>query len=449
MSKDSKSIGGIHLKRLIFILVATSVLISALLRFITLHTQSAYNDLHNATGDYINWQLSASDMIIASDYMTEQVRCFAETGDDEYLNNYFTELKDTRRRDKALDALRDDFEGTSIYSYLEDAMHLSETLTDREFFSMKLRVLSMGKNIEDYPEEVSQYKLTERIQSLSQNRLAEMSRSIVFDSMYRNLKNSISLNVQRCTDEIEAEINRRQNESLEKLHNLIFFERVLIIILIIALFVMVVIIIQAVIRPIIKAVPHINNGEKIPEVGSYEFRFLAKTYNDMFETNSRQRGELEHAASHDHLTGVYNRSGFDTYLRTLDFDTTTLIIIDIDNFKDINDTYGHAIGDKVLRRVADTIRTHFRADDIICRIGGDEFVVFMKYTGLEKKDTIERKISEINECLGVAIDDMPAISLSVGAAYGRGLEPEDVYKKADRALYETKENGRHGFTYYE
>ncbi len=450
MRKDAEgSVGGLHLKKLIYIMVVISILISALLSFTTFRTENAYNELYQVTGEFIEWQLNVSDMKIASDYLTEQVRCFAETGEDQYLDNYFTELNETRRRDNALEALRDEFEGTELFYQLEDAMLLSETLTDREFFCMKVKLVATGRNPDDYPQQVRDYKLTEHVESLPQNQLDYMARRIVFDAVYRSLKNSINVSVENCMKQIQDEIDTRQQASINRLHDLIFYERLLIIVLIIDLILMVTTVILAVIKPVVKAVPHITEGEKIPEEGSYEFRFLAKTYNEILETNSKQKVELEHAALHDQLTGVLNRSGFDSYLRTLNFNTTTLLIIDVDNFKEINDTYGHTIGDSVLKRVTDTVRTHFRSDDIVCRIGGDEFVVFMRQTGPDQKDLIIRKISDINDSIGVPIGNIPAISISVGAAFGRNLKPEDVFKKADKALYESKENGRSCCTYYE
>ena len=86
---------------------------------------------------------------------------------------------------------------------------------------------------------------------------------------------------------------------------------------------------------------------------------------------------LDYKASHDELTGVLNRSGYELLLSGIDFDSTCMILFDVDNFKNINDTFGHEVGDRVLERLARILKKQFRSEDYVCRIGGDEFVVFM------------------------------------------------------------------------
>ena len=153
-------------------------------------------------------------------------------------------------------------------------------------------------------------------------------------------------------------------------------------------------------------------------------------------------------ATHDSLTGLYNRAGYDLLLSGLDMKTASLLLIDADNFKSVNDTYGHEMGDKVLRRIADTIKRSFRTEDCVCRIGGDEFVVFMAHTGEKQRDLIVNRIEKINAELGHAVDDLPLISVSVGIAYGGAAAPEQLFERADKALYETKNRGKRGYTFY-
>ncbi len=153
-------------------------------------------------------------------------------------------------------------------------------------------------------------------------------------------------------------------------------------------------------------------------------------------------------ATHDSLTGLYNRAGYDLLLSGLDMKTTSLLLIDADNFKSVNDTYGHEMGDKVLRRIADTIKRSFRTEDCVCRIGGDEFVVFMAHTGEKQRGLIVSRIDRINAELGRAMDDLPLISVSVGIAHGGTAEPAQLFERADKALYETKSRGKRGYTFY-
>ena len=155
-------------------------------------------------------------------------------------------------------------------------------------------------------------------------------------------------------------------------------------------------------------------------------------------------------ATHDSLTRVYNRAGYDLLFSSIDYQTTWLVLFDADFFKEINDNYGHETGDKVLQKIAGALTRHFRSEDYVCRIGGDEFVVFMLHTDETQHGFIERKIRQINEDLSGAGDGLPAITLSAGAAHGSFVTgPNDWFNHADKALYRTKRDGRRGVTLFE
>ena len=154
-------------------------------------------------------------------------------------------------------------------------------------------------------------------------------------------------------------------------------------------------------------------------------------------------------ATHDSLTSLYNRAGYDLLINSLDLKTTYLLLIDADSFKTVNDTCGHETGDRVLGKIADTIRHSFRSEDHICRIGGDEFVVFLVHTDERQKQLIISRINRINAELSAPADGLPPISISVGIAHGRDAEdPGELFERADRALYATKNNGKRGYTFY-
>ena len=126
-----------------------------------------------------------------------------------------------------------------------------------------------------------------------------------------------------------------------------------------------------------------------------------------------------------------------------------LLIIDVDYFKKVNDTYGHAVGDRVLKRVAEILQRSFRSVDIICRIGGDEFVVVMTRANSSMRQLVLNKIQWANELLQHPKDDLPPVSLSVGVAFSDRKDPQgDIFTDADTALYRVKEAGRNGCAIY-
>ena len=153
--------------------------------------------------------------------------------------------------------------------------------------------------------------------------------------------------------------------------------------------------------------------------------------------------ELQHArtlASTDPLTGLLNRAAFIDLAEEMDQTRGgTVFFIDLDGFKEVNDTLGHTEGDRVLRKVSELIRAQFRDDDLVSRFGGDEFMIFTPglYGKHIEKEVAERVVSAISgSTLGV--------TASVGAAERApyDLTPiETMIRKADRAMYQAKQAG--------
>ena len=160
---------------------------------------------------------------------------------------------------------------------------------------------------------------------------------------------------------------------------------------------------------------------------------------------------IRHQAEHDALTDILNRGSFDKMLNIYEGGDRpfALILADVDTFKSVNDTYGHAMGDKILKKVASLLTLGFRSIDHICRIGGDEFAVIMVEMTSDLQYTIQEKIDEINRQLLNPEDGLPPVSLSVGVAFtDREGASDSLFKDADHALYCTKENGRNGCSFY-
>lgn len=164
-----------------------------------------------------------------------------------------------------------------------------------------------------------------------------------------------------------------------------------------------------------------------------------------------QKKKLKYAATHDTLTGTFNRAGFESICASGMLDDYALLIIDLDNFKHINDTYGHSTGDKILMKTANEFKKAFRVSDYICRLGGDEFSIIMNGIAneAERENVITDKINRINENLTSGDDGLPVITVSAGVAFGEdGSEINEVMKNADSALYEVKNNGKHDISFY-
>lgn len=161
-----------------------------------------------------------------------------------------------------------------------------------------------------------------------------------------------------------------------------------------------------------------------------------------------------HLAFHDSLTGLKNRAAFEDEIakRVNRNDQFSLLMIDLDNFKSVNDELGHQEGDNLLKVAATTIKEVIGSENMAARVGGDEFLVLLNTSELEKViRTTQRLIRKINEEMTLQlVDSGVKTSISMGVAVATASDNfETLYEKADRALYRSKENGKNQFRVFD
>ena len=167
-------------------------------------------------------------------------------------------------------------------------------------------------------------------------------------------------------------------------------------------------------------------------------------------TSQRLQVELRHAARHDALTGLYNRRAF-VELANREWqrvvrhhEQSAILMMDIDFFKRLNDTFGHQVGDEVLQTVATTIRQEMRGEEILCRYGGEEFVAFLAITNQSQAVIVAERLRTAVAAIHLpAIGDYP-LTISIGVAITTPDHKwwDEVISAADIALYQAKDQGR-------
>ena len=168
-----------------------------------------------------------------------------------------------------------------------------------------------------------------------------------------------------------------------------------------------------------------------------------------FSISSYQR-RLEKMATTDALTGIYNRRAFDIIIKQTLKEvrrkrrSLSVILLDIDEFKQVNDTFGHIVGDAVLQHVARLTAANIRASDVLCRWGGEEFLVLLQECSLLDAHAMAEKIRRVVRAEPLVHDGQrieATISLGV-AEYREGEVADHLFSRADQALYRAKETGR-------
>lgn len=439
---------GIRLRWVHIIIIIFTAVISFFMLYETFRFSAAFEDVTGATDEFIELQKDADGLMNASDYLTQEVQNFTVTTEKIHLINYFEEAEETKRREKAIEKMKDITGEGTAYKFLHNAMNESLDLMQTEYYAMKL--ITIACEIEYIPDEVEKVELTKQDAALSNSEKIKLAQRMVHDTTYHRKKEVIRTNMENCLVELEKQTHIIQDEANEKLETRLNNIRVIIFIQLAIIIVILIMTSVLVILPMLRGVYSIKKDEKLPVKGAYEFRYLAKTYNSMYEAFKKSIASLNYEASHDKLTGLYNRAGYDVLSRSVDLGTTAVLMIDVDKFKDINDQYGHDVGDKILQKFARVLRKTFRSEDYICRIGGDEFVVFMMHVTDELRDLIILKTKQINSALADASDELPPASASIGIAFGHDApDMETLLKHADEALYNVKENGRGGGSFYD
>ncbi len=443
--------GGIHLKTASLFFAIISIVLATALMIMNISVTHGYQRMKRASDRYLEAQLSASDLESASDYLTDRVRCFVVTGEIRYINDFFEEVNKTRRRDKAVDNLENLLEGSEkgALENLNTALALSNELINVEDEAMRLMVEAGDYLQEDIPEEIRQVTLSDEELELSKEDKKARAQSLVFDNNYMHYKDRIRENVNLCTQSLIHSSSKdleQASAQLAVMVNLQTITTVIFLVIVMALLIMITMMIR---KPLTDMVEKMQDQKLVEPKGVRELRFVTQTYNTILEENKEASERLAHEASHDPLTGLFNRGAYDLWMEGTDTEHIALILIDVDYFKTVNDKYGHGVGDKVLKRVAEILKNSFRSVDIVCRIGGDEFAVVMTRVNSSMRQLVENKVNHANDILQNPKDGLPPVSLSVGVAFSDRENPEgDIFKDADTALYRVKKAGRKGCYIY-
>ena len=192
--------------------------------------------------------------------------------------------------------------------------------------------------------------------------------------------------------------------------------------------------------------PTNSGADELPRIHglSYEANELHKAFGRAVRHFRYQFDSLSQEAQTDPLTGLFNRRTMDKFIGSwiAKGNPFSLLVMDLDHFKNVNDTYGHDVGDEVLKFLASSLRKLLKEDNVICRFGGEEFIVLLPddrfESALEAAERIRQHMAETDGPTG------GKVTLSIGAAHYPGFasNAEQLFRVADEALYRAKHQGR-------
>ena len=309
--ENEKQKKGIRVRTLNSAAIVAACILYVLVIYATVQVALRYDELISATDDYIECEKNAALVREGSDYLTEQVRLYAITMDTQYVDSYMEEVNVTKRREKALDELEKYSFSDRSSKYLSAALSNSNKLISKELYSIKLVSLANDYDMEILPQEVKDIQLTREDRELPEDEMLKKAQDMVFDDAYQSSKALIMSDIEHFLEGIVEETGQKQKNSVGSLDSMITQQRWYISALFILNILTFVMLIVLVIRPLQIYIECIKDGKLMKVVGSREFRYLALTYNEIFEANSANQALLRHKADHDPLTGIANRGTFD------------------------------------------------------------------------------------------------------------------------------------------
>ena len=340
-----------------------------------------------------------------------------------------------------MESLENKFNVESVTNHLEDAVAESIHLMDQEYYAMRLVMEANGEDVNDadVPAAIKNVQLKEADSAATPEDKIDTATELVFGEGYNESKGFIIGNIQAAIDILDEMLENNVVQSAYDLKVILVFQQVVIgvnvlfgVLLVGGMFVFL-------IRPVRIAVKKINGNEKVRVQGSKEYRYLAEAFNHFYDLNATTQERLSFEAEHDQLTGLYNRTGYDKIFSQVKLDKCAYVLLDIDQFKLINDSFGHASGDAALVRVGKALSKYFHSKNAnVFRIGGDEFAVLLEGVSKNYEKAIIEKCNSVNKELEKAFDEFIP-TMSFGVAFGEADDNTDtLFKKADEALYQAK-----------
>lgn len=447
----SMGIRGLKIKNVCIVMMIVSAVIYVLLMLKSVQLQANYTNLQTSTTEYFAANDDARKVNEASDYLTDQVRMFSIELNRTYVDNYFREAKVSHTRERALENLKTRPIGADTFAYFNKAIRYSNELMDTEYYAMRLIIEAVGYQIDSFPAELKDTQLTAEDSRLSAAEKIWKARAMLFDSSYQQHKDLIRHNLALSFTTVTEAMNDIQRHNAVLVSENMYQQKVCITALFILTLLIFGAIIVLVVNPLNSYMENIRAGRMLDLSGAYEFRYLASTYNSIFERNMTNQELLRHKAEHDFLTGLMNRGSFADISDMLRNSTNdvAMVLVDVDIFKQINDKYGHDTGDKILQKVAKLLLGATRSSDSVFRLGGDEFGVIMTYITPKEKSSIAEKFNSINDAMQHPMDGLPICSISVGVSFSSVGYRDALYLNADKALYQVKRSKRGGVNFYQ
>lgn len=409
--------------------------------------QKKYNEAVRSQEMLIACNAAADALQSESDALTLCVNDYVDTGSTTALWQYYS-IINNRLREQELERA----EGYAVdCTTLREALALSDELARREAHAFSLIAQANG-TLASSPAQVLSYVLPPAEQEKSAEEKMELAHRLIHGKEYNTYKKSIYQKIDTFQTDVlavaqddlfrETQYIRRH---LQYLRLITVTGNVLVILMAAVLYKKVTVVLR-------DYIVSIKEKSSIAARGTAETQYLARVFNDYLTLQKKEKEELRKRASIDPLTQVANRQAFDDFIIGRLSETEVkgaFLFLDVDNFKRINDTYGHDTGDLVLQCLVAGIRETLTEKDMLGRLGGDEFAVWLDGLTAADAQAVEERVAAWGSKVLSQSGEELEISVSAGVYFcTQGDSYGSVFKRADLALYQEKRSGKGGVGFY-
>lgn len=404
----------------------------------------------------MRYQDLASDLLNTSDYLTDEARTFAVTRDKRHLSNYLQQLEVTKTREKTLEQIKKLGTESEEIELVERAKSDSDKLVLVEIHALRLVLEAQGVAENNMPSPIRAQALSIEEIGLTPTGKLEKARLLLFDSQYEANRKEAFQSISDFKQVVRLRLLKEEKSADLSTSGSLNLQIILALIVLVAIAGVLIIIYLEMTRPIegyIKTLENNNEeGVNLVPMGTKEMRVLAETFNQRTNLLYAAQQELTKLATTDFLTGSSNRRMFlelgekevrraERYGHPL-----SVLMLDVDHFKSVNDGYGHCCGDQVLQFLVRKGQEILRPSDILGRLGGEEFAVILPETDSETAFKVAERLRLAYEQASFRTDDgnKMGVTVSIGVVSRQPgeLGMENILNRADKALYLAKNSGR-------
>lgn len=404
-----------------------------------------------------------------SDELTEDIETYVVTGDEQYLLGYWYNINVTKTRDNAVDGMKELGITDEENALISHAMNLSEELTVSEALAMHYILAANGYTDEESVGGIVGEGFDEaaRAAIFSSELSGENDEysyrveayELIFGENYRSVKEEINGDIDEFNSQVRDRMESLLDESYSTAAALLGVDFAMIVLIMICMAVVLAVLYIKIVKPLIGVKDSLAKGDFVEKVGGVaELSYITEYYNKKADDYNEHKERLvkesdmyRRKSEHDYLTDLVNRSVIDEYLNDKFIDPDNIppfivYMIDVDDFKKINDTYGHDVGDEVLKSIAAVFKSiAIKYNGLAARYGGEEFVLSVENITENDVDPIAEEVLERVRAIRIAVGTkIISVTVSMGSYFSLtgAKDAHTVLLNADGAMYKSKACGK-------